>query len=104
MEYIAGVILLSVVVLLFYRIVKDRKQADEREQRDVQTIEDLQSQVERLKSRHITASGGLSRDVKDELGNIIAKIDMMGDPIDELKARHEDLRREVIKLMNSKRR
>ena len=103
MQYIGGLSLLLAAVIL-YRYVRDRKIGGERGRRDAQTIEDLQSQVERLKSRHMTASGGLSRDVKDELGNIIAKIDMMGDPIDELKARHEDLRREVIKLMNSKRR
>lgn len=58
--------------------------------------------VEKLKARRMTASGGLSRETRDALGDIIAKIDMISDPLDELRARQEDLRRDAINLMNKK--
>ncbi len=98
--YIVLVLLLLVFIApVFYFMARKYKQ---RKGQDGVRIAELQRAVEKLKARRMTASGGLSRETRDALGDIIAKIDMMSDPLDELKARQEDLRRDAINLMNKK--
>lgn len=99
--YIVPVLLFLLVCIgsVFYFMARKYRR---RKERDGARIAELERAVEKLKARRMTASGGLSRETRDALGNVIAKIDMMGDPLDELKARQEDLRRDAINLMNKK--
>lgn len=90
-----------VVIAVFYGIFQARKsQKHNKENRELRKqIEHLEATVERLKNRRLTASGGLPREVKQELEDILGKMSMMDDPLDEVMTRFEDLKRDIQNLM-----
>lgn len=89
---------ISVFYGLFYRRKSQKHNKENRELR--RQIDDLHATVERLKNRRMTASGGLPREVKQELEDIRAKMSMMDDPLDEVMTRFDDLKRDIQNLMH----
>lgn len=99
---IVALLIAFVVIAVLYGIFQARKsQKHNRENRELrQQIDNLKATVERLKNRRMTASGGLPREVKQELEDIRAKMSMMDDPLDEFMTRFEDVKRDIQNLMH----
>lgn len=96
--YIVGAVFLLLGVALVYWIVQNQRKQRQIENKD-QQIEKLTKEVERLRNRHLTAKGGLSREDKLKVLDLIGKVDLLDADTGIVKLRVEDLRRELIKLM-----
>lgn len=97
--FLVGTPLLLLGIALLYKIVQVRQKDRHIAQKDRQ-IEQMRKDFEGIKNRHLTAKGGLGREDKTKVLDLIAKVDALEDDSALVTLRSQDLKRELQKLLN----
>ena len=97
--FIVGTPFLVVLIVIIHLIVQNRQKERRIASKD-EMIEQLVKQVEGMKRRHLTAKGGLSREEKEKVLDMIAKADALEDDAGLVTLRAQDMKRALIKMLN----
>jgi len=91
---------LLLLASIFYMYARNKMKTREKDER----ISKLERQLNEIKTRHMTAKGGLGRDDKLKLLDLIAKADLIEDDSQLVQLRVADLKRSMIEFLNKEKR
>lgn len=100
MNIVFLIVITSILIIFAVWMYARRAKSKERQQLD--QIRKLEAQIENLKSRRLTASGGLGAKDKLKLLDLIALADAIEDDNDLVRIRVSDLKRRMIEFLKEK--
>lgn len=89
---------LLVIIAAWYFL----RRTNNKERQHLEQIKRLEAQIENLKARRMTATGGLGARDKARVLDFIALIDMLEDDNELVKQRAADLKRRMIEFLKEK--